>query len=704
MSEILLITPPFVQPNTPYPATAYLKGYLAGEGVDVGHYDLSIGLLGEIFSAGFLGLLFATAPGNDAGENITRIYNLRRRYIATIGPVIDFLRGNDLSLAQLICSPDFLPQGGRFSGIEEQMEHFGRMGTCDCARFLATLYLHEIGDYIRHAVTEHFELARYGERLSLAVAEFSRIEAEVIREANIIEDRMTALLDEVLERERPRLVGFTIPFPGNLIAALRCARHIKEHHDGVGVIFGGGYPSTELRGMTDRGIFRYVDYIVLDDGERALKEIVEGRIPAGVITPDGAVPGGQRITHLQRGCPDFGGLRHGEYLSLCETTNPMLRLWSDGAWNKMYIAHGCYWGRCAFCDTSLDYIGRYDTVPAATFVDWMEMVARQRGSRGFHFVDEAAPPKMLKEISLEILRRGLTFTWWTNIRFEKAFTGDLCALMASAGCIAVSGGLETASNRLLELMGKGISVEEATVVMRNFFYAGIMVHGYLMYGFPTQTLQESVDALEVVRQIFRAELLDSAFWHRYAMTVHSPSGTDPEAYGVRRRPTHPNPFANNEVYYAENRGYDIHAAGSALRAALEAYMAGDGLDRPAHKWFQGKAPQTTVEEWLVTDQLIKPDASRIFDARSRLVWLSAPPRAGEGGIVVDSPSRRKEFAFAPHDTAFLTELLGRCSDLDTVTTLDEARELYASYSPEPFLTLYHSKKWDALRGFGLLQV
>ncbi|MFQ8806691.1 MAG: hypothetical protein ACLR8Y_18375 [Alistipes indistinctus] len=71
-------------------------------------------------------------------------------------------------------------------------------------------------------------------------------------------------------------------------------------------------------------------------------------------------------------------------------TNPMHRLWSDGRWNKMMLAHGCYWAKCAFCDTALDYICRYESVPAAQLVDWMEQVMGQTGSRGFSCVDEAA--------------------------------------------------------------------------------------------------------------------------------------------------------------------------------------------------------------------------------------------------------------------------------------------------------------------------
>ncbi len=715
MGKILLVTPPFLQPNSPYPATAYLKSYLARHGHRAEQYDLSVELLGDIFSKTFLERVFTAyaehksargeeALGDAADANLERIYALRSQYTATIESVMAFLRGEEPTLATAVCRGDFLPQAGRFETMSPPEEEFGWMGIQDCAKYICTLYLQDISDFIRATVTPAFEIVRYAEHLSLSLAEFSTLEAELLRPMNIIEERMTELLFAAIAEHRPDFVAFTVPFPGNLLAALRCGQQIKLRYPDIRVIMGGGYPTTELRLMSDRSIFSYVDYIVLDDGETTLARILEEKEPTGAITAEGYHTGAEQISHRERGCPDFSGLPLSKYFSLCEVTNPMHRLWSDGRWNKMMLAHGCYWAKCAFCDTSLDYIGRYDAVTAAELADWMDTVAAQTGSRGFHFVDEAAPPRLLRDLSLELLRRGRRYTWWTNIRFERAFTGDLCRLMAAAGCIAVSGGLEVASDRLLEMIRKGITIEQATIAMRNFYEAGIMVHAYLMYGLPTQTLQETVDALEVVRQLFRAELVGSAFWHRYAMTVHSPSGQNPERFGVRRKGSVPNPFANNEVFFSDNRGYDIGMVGDALRLSLANYMAGNGLDRPVHKWFAAKVPHTTVEESLIAGHLIKPDASRIFDEQARLVWIGGSMERIEEGIRVRSNSEEKTLRFSSAEADFLLHVAGICGTAEPPVPLGRIKELYAEYSPEPFAILYHSKKWDILRSYGLLQV
>ena len=703
MTDILLLTPPFVQPNCPYPATAYLTGYLRRKGYVVEQADLSIETLTKIFSRDFVADLFENYDG-EGDDNCNRMWALRKDYIATIDTVIRFLQGKDATIANLICSPEYLPQAGRFEQMAEVEESFGTLGTKDCAEYLATLYLQDLSDFIRATVTPDFEVVKYGESLALSIAEFSTIEQELAKPRNTIENIMCDLLRNHIERTQPRMVGITVPFPGNLLGALRIGQYIKANYPQIKVVMGGGYPTTELRQMSDKEIFRYVDFVVLDDGELALERILEGGELIHTYTAEGYTEGSGRITHRERGCPDFTGLPHSLYFSLTEVTNPMHRLWSDGRWNKIMLAHGCYWAKCAFCDTTLDYIGCYDSVDAATIADYMEQVAEQTGSRGFHFIDEAAPPKLLKELSLELLRRGARFSWWTNIRFEKSYTGDLCALMARAGCVAVSGGLEVASDRLLELIGKGVTIEQATLAMRNFYYAGIMVHTYLMYGLPTQTLQESVDAAEVVRQMFRAELIGSAFWHRYAMTVHSRSGQEPEAFGVRRKDRLPNPFANNEVPFAENRGYSLDMVGEALNLSLANWLVGSGVDKPVHKWFASKVPSTTVIPSLITDHLIKPDGCRIYNDKARIVWVGGTPELTEEGVLIHTPSATKEVKFPEAEAEFIYAVMEQTSDLTEEYTFEDIRTLWEEHFDKPFIEFYSSKKWDIVRKHGLLQI
>jgi hypothetical protein len=243
---------------------------------------------------------------------------------------------------------------------------------------------------------------------------------------------------------------------------------------------------------------------------------------------------------------------------------------------------------------SLDYISRYEGASAATLVDRIEAIVAETGQTGFHFVDEAAPPKALKTLAAELQRRQLAVSWWGNIRFEKSFTPELCQQLADSGCIAISGGLEVASDRLLKLMKKGVSVDQVARVTKAFSDAGVLVHAYLMYGFPTQTVQDTVDALEYVRQLFEHGCIQSGFFHRFACTVHSPVGQHPEEYGVTLQPLPPITFATNDVGFIDPTGVDHDALGVALRKALYNYMHGIGLDQDVRSWFGTRVPRTRV--------------------------------------------------------------------------------------------------------------
>jgi len=308
---------------------------------------------------------------------------------------------------------------------------------------------------------------------------------------------------------------------------------------------------------------------------------------------------GPDFSHAETGCPDYCGLHLDKYLSLIEMANPMHRLWSDGCWNKLTIARGCYWHKCAFCDTSLPYIKHFDSAPSLVLVDRIEQIIAQTGHRGFHFVDEAAPPAILKDVAKELLKRKIRISWWTNIRFENAFTEDLCRLLSESGCIAVTGGLESASDRLLKLMNKGVNIRQAAQVCDHFSKAGVMVHAYLIYGFPTQTLQETIDALEIVRQFFEEGLIQSAFWHRFSATVHSDVGNHSLKYSctIKERPS--GGFARNDLAHIDHAGCDHHLCASGLNKATYNFMHGIGTDIRVQDWFDFPAPSISIKRNFV---------------------------------------------------------------------------------------------------------
>lgn len=648
MKDLLLVTPPFTQLNTPYPATAYLKGFLNTKGISAFQMDLGIEVILELFSKQGLANIFSNVtPSAVEGQNLQRIYSLRQEYINTIDAVIEFLQGRSHTLARQICSGNFLPEASRFEQLDDMEWAFGSMGMQDKAKHLATLYLEDLSDFIKECIDENFGFSRYAERLGRSANSFDELYSYLQKELTYIDTISLRILEKRIKEVQPKLVLISVPFPGNLYSAFRCAQFIKKNYPEIKISMGGGFPNTELRDLKDKRVFEFLDFITLDDGELPVELLhklvtnsppLEGWPEAGVVNDvvlkrtflleNNEVIYKNTTTQSdykqsQVGTPDYSDLLLDKYISVIEIANPMHSLWSDGRWNKLTMAHGCYWGKCTFCDISLDYIKLYEPIAAKTLVDRMEEIIAQTGETGFHFVDEAAPPALMREVALEILRRKLTVSWWTNIRFEKNFTADLCVLFKASGCIAVSGGLEVASDRLLQLIQKGVTVEQVAEVTRNFTEAGIMVHAYLMYGYPTQTVQETVDSLEMVRQMFELGILQSGFWHQFAMTAHSPVGMFPEEFGVIPE-MNDITFANNDIQFRDKTGIDHDKFSFGLKKSLFNYMHGICFDYELQDWFDFKVPNTTIPSDYIVSCLEEQDNFNIKPS-AKIIWIGGKP-------------------------------------------------------------------------------
>ncbi|MFL9832915.1 B12-binding domain-containing radical SAM protein [Chryseobacterium terrae] len=636
MKDLLLITPPFTQLNTPYPATAYIKGFLNTKNISSYQIDLGIEVILELFSKDGIQKIFDTEIDlQNISENSQRIFALRDEYLKTIDQVILFLQNKNPTLARQICSMNFLPEASRFNQLDDMEFAFGNMGLQDKAKHLATLYLEDLSDYIVENVDSDFGFSRYAERLGKSANSFDELYLKLNDSQTFIDNFTLKILNEKLELIQPKLLCFSIPFPGNLYSAFRCAKFIKENYPHIKTAMGGGFPNTELREIKDQRVFEFFDFITLDDGEVPLELVYES-----VCYSDQSEKSQYKRTFLienqevtyknnstkydykqsEIGTPDYTDLQLDKYISVIEIANPMHSLWSDGRWNKLTMAHGCYWGKCTFCDISLDYIKIYEPISAKILVDRMEELIKTTGETGFHFVDEAAPPALMREVALEILRRNLVVTWWTNIRFEKSFTQDLCFLLKLSGCVAVSGGLEVASDRLLKLIDKGVSVDQVAKVTKNFTEAGIMVHAYLMYGYPTQTVQETVDSLEMVRQLFEMGILQSGFWHQFAMTAHSPVGQNPEEFGVTPIKQEIK-FANNDIDFTDKTGIDHSKFSFGLKKSLFNFMHGINFEIPLQDWFDFKIPKTTIHPDYIHDCLLDEDQFS-FKGNSKVIFLA----------------------------------------------------------------------------------
>ncbi|OQY40123.1 MAG: hypothetical protein B6229_02410 [Spirochaetaceae bacterium 4572_7] len=680
--KTLLVTPPFSQLNTPYPATCYLTGFLRSKGHNVEQYDLGIDVINAIFSKKGLNKIFDTI-------SIGRLGALSTIYIETIEPVIQFLKGKNPTLANRIVNMDYLPQSDRFDNLD--ITSFGTLGLQDHARYLATLYLNDIGDYITTYIDPDFGFSRYSEKLGIAASfksVISRIEGDKTLISQFILDKWT----EKISKDNFDLIGITIPFPGNLLSSLLMAKQCKKDNPKSKVVIGGGWVSTELRTLTESRLFNYVDYVILDDGEAPLEILLShlnGEIPKKELLRTYYVINGEiqysgenvsKNYHLNDlPAPDYKGLNLEQYISLLDTVNPMHSLWNNGRWNKLTLAHGCYWKRCAFCDTTLPYIRDFHQSNAKTVVDKIETIMAETGQSGFHFVDEAAPPVLLKELSLELIRRGLNISWWTNIRFEKTFTQGLAQLMALSGCIGVSGGVEVASDRLLKLMDKGVTVDQVTNITAALGSQGIMVHAYLMYGFPTETKQETIDALEVVRQLFSLDLIQSAYWHQFSLTAHSPVGQAPGKFGLTITGPTFEGFTKNDLEFDSEIDSSPEIFSKGLSTSLYNYMHGNGLDAPLSTWFNFSIPKTKVKKNYIS-QIIGESEVELKDT-TQIIWTGIKIEYINSHLLCYDRTSQEKLKISTKEWLFIDELITatsfRNSCIKTLIQIDSIAKKHA---------------------------
>jgi len=724
LKDILLITPPFTQLNTPYPATTYLKGFLNTKNIGSYQVDLGIEVILALFSKVGLKKVFETAVvhKNIKSDNARRIFSLKENYLNTIDDIILFLQGSNPTFARQITSSGFLAQASRFNQLDEEDWAFGDMGFQDKAKHLATLFLEDLSDFIVECVDKDFGFSRYAEKIGRSANSFNELYGKLNCEESFVDKITLNLISEKINKIQPKLVCFSVPFPGNLYSAFRCAKFLKEHFPEIKIALGGGFPNTELRSVSDIRVFEFFDYITLDDGEKPVELVYQNIInPKSIEFKRTFVLENNKVVYkdsplirdykqAEVGTPDYSDLLLSKYISVIEITNPMHSLWSDGRWNKLTMAHGCYWSKCTFCDGTLDYIGRYEPVKAKLLVDRMEELIKQTDERGFHFVDEAAPPALMKSLALEIIQRKLTVTWWTNVRFEKSFSEDFCRLLKASGCIAVSGGLEVASERLLKLINKGVTLEQVAQVTANFTDAGIMVHSYLMYGFPSQTVQETIDSLEVVRQIFELGIVRSGFWHQFALTTHSPVGQNPDKYGIK---PHYNPitFANNDVNFSDKTQVKHEKFSFGLKKSLFNYMHGICFDYPLQDWFEFKVPKTTIPHNFIQKSLENGEYKQP-QPTSRVVWLGNMP-----GVSYFSKKRNRELikmqslefnttvdsfnvSFTEEKANWLKEVLAKT----TVHTPNILlfKDIKKSFHFDDFEVFWYSTKMDKIKELGLL--
>ena len=248
---------------------------------------------------------------------------------------------------------------------------------------------------------------------------------------------------------------------------------------------------------------------------------------------------------------------------------------------------------------------------------------------------------------------------------------------------------------------------------RNFTEAGIMVHAYLMYGYPTQTVQETIDSLEMVRQLFETGVLQSGFWHQFALTAHSPVGMYPEKFGVTRA-MEQGSFANNDVNFKDKTGIDHEKFSFGLSKSLYNFMHGICFDYPLQDWFEFKIPKTKIPHDFIENAILEPDS---FDLKpnAKIVWIGGKPvieqtiksKKGKSWEMINFNFHDKKESFSvqmnKEEGAWFATIIADLSVQNAKPkSLQQLKNDYEEKGLEDFELFWHSKPLKTLKSFGLL--
>ncbi|HOS29532.1 MAG TPA: radical SAM protein [Treponemataceae bacterium] len=718
--HVVIIQPPLVQLNSPYPSGAYLASFFRtfsklpeGSSIEsVVWKDFSIELFHRIFSPEGLELIFSSseqralslAQQADIDGDEETAFNLYRYissssawilWINTIKSVLGSSSFSSRELAHEFMFSPFAPRGKRMDDYLSGLE--GEAGADD-AFFLCSLALADLADYITAVFDPHFSLVRYAESLAASEKDFSVLTEKL--NGPVMTQFFMPLVKDFCTELRTRLNSsflsdtgspsilfcISVPFAGTFTGALSCAKVLKKEFGSLALIaFGGGYINTELREVTEPALFNFCDFLSYDrgygsyydifrkgcvlDGQNLYKirycvkentdktrNIVQDVLEHGkIISQDDELcetsPEYEKIRAFENEMtisifPDYEGIDFSRYPRLADDKNPMHRIWSDGSWLKAYLAHGCYWHRCAFCDVTLDYVKAYKKISASSVHKHLLSQAQKTGVYGVHFVDEASPPVSLREFALENLAvpaGSQRLSFWGNIRFEKSFTPDLALLLARGGLTAVSGGIEIAAEDGLNAVNKGTDIASLVKVCAAFKEAGILVHAYMIYGFFGETPQQLINSMETLRQLFAEGLLDSAFWHKFVLTKHSKIFSEwkqgkhsllkPIGWG---KPVDNSWFAHNDLRFEGETKSEKY--GLVLDSALDAWMHGEDLQQPVQSWFSFPMPAPQVGSKFIQNQLIsyekgrnkaQNDYSDFIKSENQYLWLGGKPWISE---------------------------------------------------------------------------
>lgn len=511
-----LIFPPQWIPTQPYLSLPSLTAFLKANGCHVEQMDINITFYDEILSKKGLSPFYERAYSKfqELESKKELPPDLQKQYHA-LGSSILY---GEYVLEEIDSAKKILRNKEDFYDYEE---HFSAFKILKLGLKLAS------SAYYPTNLTFNDYYMRYSCRSSRDL-----LSAINDREENLFIDyfeKNTVL--EVLNN-KPGLIGISIINTSQLIPGLTLASLIKKSSGNVHINIGGSV-FTRLINEINRNneLFSVFDSVIVHEGETALMNLIKHLNneldikevhnliykKGSEIRVNSVNSEGEDINSLPTPC--FDGLPLDRYLS------PELIL-------PVLSSRGCYWRRCTFCDHSYGYSGNYRPRDTGLLYNDLENLKDKYKTGFFTFQDEGISPKLIGALSDKIIEHDLDISWLADSRFEPAFSAELSNKIAEAGCKMLYFGLESANDRILTCMDKGIKKENVLKICKYSSDAGIWTHLFLIFGFPTETPDEAGETIDFILR--NRNIIRSMSFGSFQLTKHSKVFENPASFDVTK--------------------------------------------------------------------------------------------------------------------------------------------------------------------------
>jgi radical SAM superfamily enzyme YgiQ (UPF0313 family) len=519
-SKVMLLFPPEWVPTAPYLALPSLTAVLRQAGHRVVQRDVNIDMYDHFFSLGFLiwvkarlGMQLKALQDKQKAGPLTDL-EADQRVVVEEAYAVDVF-----DLAKRAEDAKMIVRGERFYDAE-QLE--GALNTFrEAMQYISAAY------YPASLVFYPME-SNLGYRPGVSKEVFACLDDEQV---NVYREICNQLVLPAVSKEKPDVVGVSIGTQMQLLAGLTICKMIKETFPHIKVVVGGNIITRlqEELPRHERFFTEVFDAAILYEGEHALLwwiEALNGQramesVP-NLIYRDATGVRQNKDVYTEKTTalplPDFDGFPLDRYF-VPERIIPYL------------ATRGCYWGRCTFCDHGQGYFDQYRGMPAQLVVDQVKALRDKYQCRHFLFSDESYPPALFKKVSQLLVDQQVGIKWTTLIRFEETLQDQVIwNLAAEAGCCTLYYGMESANERVLNLMDKHAKKSVILSNLRHAAKAGIWNHVMAFYGFPGETREEAMETRQFV--IDNQPVIHSVELFYFVAYRHTPMVRHPDKFGI----------------------------------------------------------------------------------------------------------------------------------------------------------------------------